>query len=59
MLLAKLRKTKTDSNLLLLKNDVYRGDSSSTSNSPLFKELSLQYAFLLKALGTPLKDNRD
>eukprot|EP00210_Caulerpa_lentillifera_P000862 g833.t1 len=55
---AKLRKHKTDSNLLLLKNDLQGGSSSNATTPAKFKELSFQYAFLIKALGTPVMASR-
>ncbi len=48
---AKLRRTKTDSNLLLLKCELGAGHFSVTGRFERLKETALEYAFLLKTQG--------
>ena len=48
---AKLRATKTDSNLLLLKTEMSAGHGGASGRFDSLKEDAMQYAFVLKALG--------
>jgi oligopeptidase B len=48
---AKLRTTKTDSNLLLLKTNMGAGHFGASGRYERIKETAFDYAFLLKALG--------
>ena len=48
---AKLRATKTDSNLLLLKCDLGAGHFSKSGRFDRLREVALEYAFLLKTVG--------
>ncbi|KIY99303.1 oligopeptidase B [Monoraphidium neglectum] len=48
---AKLRSTKTDNNLLLLKTELGAGHFSVTGRFERLKEVALEYAFLLKTAG--------
>ncbi|AYC33670.1 S9 family peptidase [Pseudomonas cavernae] len=48
---AKLRATKTDSNLLLLKTDLGAGHGGMSGRYQALKDVALEYAFLLKVLG--------
>lgn len=47
---AKLRATKTDSNLLLLKTDMGKGHFSASGRYDYLKELAFEYAFIFKQL---------
>jgi oligopeptidase B len=48
---AKLRATKTDNNLLLLHTDMQAGHSGASGRFQRFKDIALDYAFLLLLLG--------
>ena len=48
---AKLRATKTDSNMLLLKTEMSAGHGGASGRFDSLKEDAMQYAFVLKALG--------
>ncbi len=48
---AKLRALKTDSNLLLLKTDMGSGHGGASGRYNALREIALEYAFTLKALG--------
>jgi len=48
---AKLRETKTDSNLLLFKCDMGAGHFSQSGRFDKLKEVALEHAFLLKCVG--------
>ncbi len=48
---AKLRATKTDQNLLLLKTDLGAGHGGMSGRYQGLKEVALEYGFLLKVLG--------
>jgi len=48
---ARLRAMKTDNNILLLKTDMAGGHSGAAGAYDRLKEISFEYAFLLKALG--------
>ncbi|MBB2495113.1 S9 family peptidase [Aquipseudomonas ullengensis] len=48
---AKLRATRTDSNLLLLKTDLGAGHGGMSGRYQALKDVALEYAFLLKVLG--------
>jgi oligopeptidase B len=48
---AKLRATKTDSNLLLLKTDLDAGHGGMSGRYQGLKDVALEYSFLLKVLG--------
>jgi oligopeptidase B len=48
---AKLRELKTDDNLLLLKTDMEAGHGGASGRFERFKEVALEYAFLLKMAG--------
>ncbi len=48
---ARLRATKTDSNLLLLKTNMGAGHFGASGRYERFKEVAFDYAFLLMALG--------
>jgi oligopeptidase B len=48
---AKLRATKTDSNLLLLKTNMGAGHGGASGRYGQIQEMSFEYAFILQALG--------
>jgi oligopeptidase B len=48
---AKLRATRTDNNLLLLKTDLGAGHGGMSGRYQALKDVALEYAFLLKVLG--------
>ncbi|EMM9104270.1 S9 family peptidase, partial [Pseudomonas aeruginosa] len=48
---AKLRATRTDANLLLLKTDLGAGHGGMSGRYQGLKDVALEYAFLLKVLG--------
>ncbi|WP_043311644.1 S9 family peptidase [Pseudomonas sp. ML96] len=48
---AKLRATRSDSNLLLLKTDLGAGHGGMSGRYQALKDVALEYAFLLKVLG--------
>jgi oligopeptidase B len=48
---AKLRATKTDGNMLLLKTEMSAGHGGASGRFDRLKEDAMQYAFVLKALG--------
>ncbi len=48
---AKLRATKTDSNLLLLKTDMGAGHGGMSGRYQALRDVALEYAFLFKVLG--------
>ncbi len=48
---AKLRETKTDSNMLLLKTDTESGHGGPSGRYDYLKEIAFEYAFLLEVLG--------
>jgi oligopeptidase B len=48
---AKLRELKTDDNLLLLKTDMDAGHGGASGRYERYKEVALEYAFLLKMAG--------
>jgi len=48
---AKLRATKTDNNLLLLKTNMGAGHGGASGRYDYLKEIALEYAFILKCLG--------
>ncbi|MCY1448925.1 Protease 2 [compost metagenome] len=48
---AKLRASKTDDNLLLLKTDLGAGHGGMSGRYQGLKDVALEYAFLLKVLG--------
>ncbi|MEK1904844.1 MAG: S9 family peptidase [Pseudomonas sp.] len=48
---AKLRATRTDRNLLLLKTDLGAGHGGMSGRYQALKDVALEYAFLLKVLG--------
>ncbi|WP_252273918.1 S9 family peptidase [Pseudomonas subflava] len=48
---AKLRATRTDANLLLLKTDLGAGHGGMSGRYQALKDVALEYAFLLKVLG--------
>ncbi|WP_412547942.1 S9 family peptidase [Pseudomonas sp. PDM16] len=48
---AKLRATRTDSNLLLLKTDLGAGHGGMSGRYQALRDVALEYAFLLKVLG--------
>jgi oligopeptidase B len=50
-LTAKLRATKTDGNLLLLKTDTESGHGGPSGRYDYLKEIAFEYAFLLEVLG--------
>ncbi|PJF33332.1 MAG: oligopeptidase B, partial [Phototrophicales bacterium] len=47
---AKLRATKTDNNLLLLKTNMGAGHSGASGRYDFLKEIAFDYAFVLKVL---------
>ncbi|WP_369334651.1 prolyl oligopeptidase family serine peptidase [Stenotrophomonas maltophilia] len=49
--MAKLRATRTDANLLLLKTDLGAGHGGMSGRYQGLKDVALEYAFLLKVLG--------
>ncbi|MFO7445598.1 MAG: S9 family peptidase [Ignavibacteriaceae bacterium] len=51
---AKLRELKTDNNLLLLNTEMEYGHSGASGRFKKYKEVALEYAFLLKLLGINL-----
>jgi oligopeptidase B len=51
---AKLRAMKTDNNLLLLKTNMEAGHGGASGRYQKYREIALQYAFLLKLLGITL-----
>jgi len=48
---AKLRELKTDQNLLLLHTNMEAGHGGASGRFERFKEVALEYAFLLKLSG--------
>jgi len=48
---AKLRRDKTDTNLLLLKTDFGAGHGGMSGRYQALRDVALEYAFLLKVLG--------
>jgi oligopeptidase B len=48
---AKLRATKTDTNLLLLSTNMDAGHGGASGRFQRYREVALEYAFLLKLLG--------
>ena len=50
---AKLRATKTDGNMLLLKTEMSAGHGGASGRFDRLKEDAMQYAFVLKALDVP------
>ncbi len=48
---AKLRVTKTDDNLLMLKTDMGAGHGGASGRYDYLKELALEYAFILEVIG--------
>ena len=48
---AKLRATKTDENLLLLKTDMSSGHFSASDRYKFIKETAFEYAFILEQIG--------
>ncbi|MFH2050701.1 MAG: S9 family peptidase [bacterium] len=48
---AKLRATKTDNNMLLLKTNMGAGHGGASGRYDYLKEIALEYAFILKCLG--------
>jgi oligopeptidase B len=48
---ARLRATKTDNNLLLLKTDMDTGHGGASGRFEAYRDNALQYAFMLKLLG--------
>ena len=48
---AKLRATKTDNNLLLLKTNMGAGHGGSSGRYDLLKEVAFNYAFMLSQFG--------
>jgi oligopeptidase B len=48
---AKLREMKTDNNLLLLHTNITAGHGGASGRFRRFKEIALQYAFMLDQLG--------
>ncbi|MNZ62768.1 Protease 2 [compost metagenome] len=48
---AKLRASKTDNHLLLLKTDLGAGHGGMSGRYQGLKDVALEYAFLLKVLG--------
>jgi len=54
---AKLRTVKTDDNLLLLKTNMDAGHSGSSGRYRRYREIALQYAFLLELVPTGTTSN--
>ena len=52
---AKLRTHKTDDNMLLLKTNMDFGHGGASGRFESLKELALEFAFVLKALGMEMK----
>jgi oligopeptidase B len=50
---ARLRASKTDDNLLLLKTELGAGHGGMSGRYQGLRDVALEYAFVLKALGTP------
>ena len=48
---AKLRATKTDNNMLLLKTNMGAGHGGSSGRYDALREVAFRYAFILKGLG--------
>ena len=48
---AKLRATKTDDNILLLKTDMGKGHFSASGRYDYLKEVAFKYAFIFAKLG--------
>jgi oligopeptidase B len=48
---AKLREMKTDDNLLLLETNMVAGHGGASGRFERYKEIALEYAFLLKLAG--------
>lgn len=48
---ARLRATRTDDNLLLLKTDLGAGHGGMSGRYQALRDVALEYAFLLKVLG--------
>src|SRR5690606_2070937 len=48
---ARLREMKTDNNLLLFKTNMEFGHSGASGRFEIYKEVALEYAFMLKLLG--------
>jgi oligopeptidase B len=49
-----MRSVKTDDNLLLLKTNMEAGHGGASGRYKRYREISLEYAFLLKLLGVTL-----
>ncbi|MFZ3185301.1 MAG: S9 family peptidase [Pseudomonas sp.] len=54
---AKLRATKTDTNLLLLKTDLEAGHGGMSGRYQALKDVALEYSFVLKVLGLQAAQN--
>lgn len=50
---AQMRKTRTDSNLLLFKTEMAAGHGGASGRFQRLKEIALEFAFLIKILGLP------